>query len=296
MILVVGSTGMVGSEICRMLASNGKHFRALVRETSDPARVEWLMDYGAKLVVGDLRDPASLMAACQGIREVICTVSAMPFSYLPGLNDIQSVDLDGVTRLIEAAKLAGVKHFVYTSFSGSIDRDFPLCHAKRLVEKRLKESGLVYTILRPSFYMEVWLSPAVGFDAANAQATVYGTGDQPIAWISLKDVAQFAVESLENPAAYNCVLALGGPESLSPHQAIQCFEKATCKTFKATHVLSEVLQAQYEAATDPMQKSFTGLMLCCAAGDPIDMRATQKTFSVQLTPLKKYINKVIGFP
>lgn len=59
---------------------------------------------------------------------------------------------------------------------------------------------------------------------------------------------------------------------------------------------SEVLQAQYDAATDPMQKSFIGLMLCYAGGDPIDMRAIQKTFSVQLTPLKKYINKVIRFP
>ena len=66
MILVVGSTGMLGSEICRMLASNGKPFRALVRESSDPAKVEWLTDYGARLAWGDLRDPASLQAATRG--------------------------------------------------------------------------------------------------------------------------------------------------------------------------------------------------------------------------------------
>ncbi len=294
MILVVGSTGLVGSEICHLLASKGKPFRALVRETSDPVKVERLKSYGAQLVKGDLRDPASLKAACQGVSEVICTVSAMPFSYQPGMNDIQSVDTDGVSHLIETAKAAGVKHFIDTSFSANIDRDFPLRNAKRAVEKHLKESGLVYTILRPSMFMEVWLSPAVGFDAANAKATVYGTGDQPIAWISLKDVAQFAVESLENPAARNRSLELGGPESLSPHQAIKIFEKATGKTFEVTHVPPEALQAQYEGATDPMQKSFIGLMLCYADGDPIDMSAIRKTFAVRLTSLKEYVAGVMA--
>jgi NADH dehydrogenase len=284
---------MVGSEICRILASKGKPFRALVRETSDPAKVERLKGYGARLVKGDLRDPASLKAACQGVSEVICTVSAMPFSYQPGVNDIQSVDLDGVTHLIEAAKAAGVKHFIHTTFSGNIERDCPLRNAKRAVEKRLKESGLVYTILRPSMFMEVWLSPAVGFDAANAKAAIYGTGDQPIAWISLKDVAQFAVESLENPEARNCALELGGPESLSPHQAIKLFEKATGKTFEVTHVPPEALQAQFDGATDPMQKSFIGLMLSYTDGDPIDMRVIQKTFAVKLTPLKEYVASVM---
>jgi NADH dehydrogenase len=284
---------MVGSEICRILASKGKPFRAFVRETSDPAKVERLKGYGAQLVKGDLRDPTSLKAACQGVSEVICTVSAMPFSYQPGVNDIQSVDTDGVTHLIEAAKAAGVKHFIDTSFSGNINRDFPLRNAKRAAEKRLKESGLVYTILRPGFFMEVWLSPAVGFDAANAKATVYGMGDQPIAWVSLKDVAQFAVESLENPAARNCALELGGPESLSPHQAIKTFEKATGKTFEVTHVPPEALQAQYDGATDPMQKSFIGLMLCYTDGDPIDMSAIRKTFAVKLTPLRDYVASVV---
>ena len=83
----------------------------------------------------------------------------------------------------------------------SIDLDFPLRNAKRAVEQRLRDSGLVYTILRPSYFMEVWLGPAVGFDAANAKASIYGSGEGTISWISLQDVARFAVESLENPAA-----------------------------------------------------------------------------------------------
>jgi NADH dehydrogenase len=285
---------MVGSEICRLLASKALPFRALVRETSDQAKVERLKDSGAKIVKGNLCDPASLKAACQGVDTVICTVSAMPFCYLPGANDIQSVDLEGVNNLIDAAKATGVKQFIYTSFSGNLDRDFPLRNAKRAVEQHLKESGLVFTILRPSMFMEVWLSPAVGFDAANTKATIYGTGDQPIAWITIKDVARFAVESLTNPAARNKVLELGGPQNLSPHQVIKLFEKAKGKTFEVTYVSPEALQAQYDGATDPMQKSFIGLMTCYAAGDPIEMGAIQKSFGFRLTPVKEHIEGIVA--
>ena len=169
MILVVGATGMVGSELCRLFTTQGMPLRAMVRESSDPAKVEKLKDLGAKIVKGNLCDPDSLKAACQGAEAVICTVSAMPFCYKPGVNEIQSVDFEGVINLIEAAKVTGVKQFIYTSFSGNLDRDFPLRNAKRAVEKHLKESGLIYTILRPSMFMEVWLSPAVGFDCRQRQ-------------------------------------------------------------------------------------------------------------------------------
>jgi uncharacterized protein YbjT (DUF2867 family) len=180
LILVAGATGYVGSEICQRLSAAGKQFRALIRASSDPVKVNRLKSLGGEIVTADLRDRASLDQACHGATAVICTVSSMPFSYQPGVNDIQTTDMDGVTHLIEAAKANKASHFVYTSFSGNIDLDCPLRNAKREVERRLKDSGLAYTILRPSYFMEVWLSPAVGFDAANAKAVIYGTGQKPI--------------------------------------------------------------------------------------------------------------------
>ena len=71
--LVVGATGMLGSEICRQLAAAGKPVRALVRATSDPAKVEKLVAHGAEIFEGDVREPASLAVACQGASAVIST-------------------------------------------------------------------------------------------------------------------------------------------------------------------------------------------------------------------------------
>ena len=100
MILVVGSTGMVGSETCRRLIKEGEAVRALVRPTSDPAKVTALREAGAEIVVGDLRDRETLDVACRGIRTVVCTVSAMPHAYEAGVNDIRTTDLLGVLELI----------------------------------------------------------------------------------------------------------------------------------------------------------------------------------------------------
>ena len=137
-------------------------------------------------------------------------------------------------------------------------------------------------------------SPGVGFDAAIAKATIYGSGDQPISWISRFDVAQFAVESVTNPAARNAVLELGDPEPVSPHQVIKLFEEASGKTFEVSHVPAKALKAQMEGATDPMEKTFVGLMYCYAVGDPIDIKTTLNAFPLKLTSVQDYVKETLA--
>jgi uncharacterized protein YbjT (DUF2867 family) len=290
--LVVGATGLVGGDICRRLAAEGRPVRAFVRTTSDPAKVEALKDQGVEIVAGDLCDPASLQAACQGVKAVISTASSMPFSYVPGENDIQHVDLEGVICLIDAAQSRGAQQFVYISFT--MDNDFPLRNAKRAVEQRLKDSGLTYTILRPSYFMEVWLNPAVGFDATNATARVYGSGQNPLSLISFSDVAEFAVASLDNPAARNATIDLGGPEALSQLQVVQIFEELGGRPFEVEYVPESALAEQQATATDPMQQSFAGLMQKYARGDAVDMQETLHAFPMQLTTIRQYAQNVLG--
>jgi uncharacterized protein YbjT (DUF2867 family) len=291
--LIVGATGMVGTEICRLLTAAGKPVKALVRPTSDPAKVEKLKSLGATVVQGDLRDGASLKAACQGVSAVITTASAMPFAYVPGENTPEITDQDGCLNLVAAAREAGVQRFVYTSFL-PMAAAFPLQDAKRAVEDCLRNSGLTYTILQPTYFAEVWISPAVGFDYANRKAAIYGTGENPISWISYLDVAQFAAASLDNPAARNATLKLGGPEGISPNKVVEIFEKIGGKPFEVSHVPVEALQGQLAGAVDPMQKSFVAMMISYASTTSIDMSATLQAFPLKLRTVEDYARSVMA--
>lgn len=289
-VLVAGATGLLGSEICEKLVQRGHEVRALVRPTSEPARVARLKSLGIDLVTADLKAPESLEKACRGVGVVVCTASST-LSHQPG-DSIETVDRDGLRNLVDAAKKEHVNRFVFTSLSGNMDESSPLQDAKRSVEQHVKQSGLEYTILRPSYFMEVWLSPAVGFNVAASTAVVYGKGDRKLSWISFRDVAEFAVSALESRSTWNRVLELGGPETLSPLDVVKIFERATGRTFAVTHVPEETLRKQFDTATDSLQQSFAALMIDYANGDEVPMAEVLREFPVNLTSVEQYARGV----
>jgi uncharacterized protein YbjT (DUF2867 family) len=287
--LIVGATGLLGSEICRRMRAEGRALRALVRDTSNPSTVAELKRLGAEVVTGDLKNPPSLSAACSGVTTVISTASST-LSRQQG-DSIETVDRQGQLDLIDAAEAAGVKHFVLISFP-NVEIDFPLQAAKRAVEDRLRQSRMTHTILQPTCFSEVWLSPALGFDAANARAQIYGSGQKKISWISFQDVAQFAAAAVDNPRAVNATIGLGGPDALSPLDVVRLVEQLIGKPVEVQHVPEEALRAQHGAATDSLQQSFAGLMLYYAHGDVIDMTPAHRAFAVQ--PMKSVRAHVQG--
>ena len=289
MILVVGATGLLGSEICQKLAGRGEKVRGLIRLTSSSEKVESLRRLGVELCVGDLKDPASLAVACRDVDAVISTASST-LSRQPG-DSIESVDESGQLHLVEAAKGAAVRRFVFVSFRRSTGISFPVADAKAQVENAIADMN--FTVIQATYFMEVWLSPMLGFDYANATARIYGPGTRPISWVSLPDVAEMCVLALRNPAAERKVIQFGGPEMLSPNEVVARFEAIGGKRFKCEHIPEDALRAQYEAATDPMQKSFAGLMLAYSAGDAIDMKSIQERFGIVLTTIDQYARRVL---
>jgi uncharacterized protein YbjT (DUF2867 family) len=291
MLLVAGSTGFLGREICRRVAAEGHDVRGLTRATSDSDVVALLREWQVEPVVGDLGDRASLQAACRGVDTVISTASATR-SRQPG-EGIESTDLEGQLNLVEAARDAGVSHFIYVSFSGGIGADDPLTTAKRTVERRLRESGMAHTILRPSYFMEAWLSPALGFDYPAACATIYGSGEHGVSWIALPDVAAFALRCLGSAPARNATIELGGPEALSLRDVVRIFEEEGGRPFEIREVPEAALQAQ-AASADPMERTFAALMLGCARGDAIPMEATLRDYPLRLRTVREYARDVLG--
>ena len=290
MILVAGATGLLGSAVCQKLARRGETVRALVRATSAKEKLDALRSCGAELFLGDLKDPASLGAACRGVDAVISTASST-LSRQAG-DSIESVDAAGQLNLVNAAKAANIARFVFVSFRRPRAISFPLADAKRQVEEAI--ASLNFTIIQASWFMEVWLSPALGFDYPNRTARIYGPGTSPISWVSFRDVAEMCALALRSPAADRRTIEFGGPEALSPLEVVARFEKIGGRPFQLEHVPEQALRAQFDGAADPMQKTFAGLMLGYLYGDAIDMAPVVDQFGIQLTSVDEYARGVLG--
>jgi uncharacterized protein YbjT (DUF2867 family) len=290
-VLVVGATGLLGTEVCRQLLAADKNVRAMVRSSSDPSKVKALKEMGVETMVADLKDPGSLAPLLDGINAVISTASST-LSQTEG-DSIESVDRIGQLNLVTAADQAWVEKFIFVSFKPT-PISFPLQDAKREVENALIESNMTYTILRAEYFMEVWLGPHLGFDVQNHKATIYGHGANKMSWVSLRDVASFAVASLDNTAAINSIIDVGGPQAVSPLEVVKVFEEHTGQSFEIQYMSEEALTTQKEVSTAPMQQSFYGLMLNLARGSVTPMDEILASFPIRLTSVLDYCHEVLG--
>ncbi|RED43371.1 SDR family oxidoreductase [Aestuariispira insulae] len=289
--LIVGATGILGNVICQDLLGKGRKVRALVRTSSDSDKVAALKEAGAEIVIGDLKDPASLDAACDGVDAVITTASST-LSRTEG-DDIETVDRLGQMALVEAAKKAGVNHFLFVSFPQA-GREFPLQDAKRAVENAIEQSGMTYTILHPTHFREVWLSPALGFDTAEGSVRIFGEGQGRISWVSLLDVRDAVVNSLDNAKAHNRTIRLGGPEALTLLEVIERFEKQAGKSFDREILPLEALEGMH-GGEDPLEKSFAALMMVCHdEGCEIDNSDAAEILGHRPSSIDEFAKQVLG--
>jgi uncharacterized protein YbjT (DUF2867 family) len=290
MILVAGASGELGRAICRKLVERGGTVYGMVRETSAPEAVAELEAMGVTLVRADLASPESLREACSGCDSVVSGMTAMGRAG----ESIEQVDRDGQLALVAAAAEEGVERFVYVSFSGVIGKDDPLTLAKRAVERTLKHSGMTWTVLRPSYFMESWLSPQLGFDVAAGKVRIYGAGREPISWVARDDVAAFASAAVDSEEARNATLEIGGPEAITPLDAVALFESVAGRRLEVENIDEETLRARLTAATAPQERSLVALMLAYARGNAVPMDDMAERFGLELTPLRHWAERTLG--
>ncbi len=298
MILVVGATGILGGLITRRLLGEGRDVRILVRHKSPSEQLapqglatsaQSLIDAGAKPTYGDLKDRASLDKACDGIDTIITTATS---AMRGGEDTVDAVDRQGNRNLIEAAKAAGVKQFIFVSFLGAdIHNPVPLFQAKAETEAALAESGMPYTILSPNFFMESWIGIVVGIPLqAHQPVTLVGEGRRIHSLISVGDVAAFAAAAVGKPTAINQRLILGGPEPLSWRGIVDVFSQ----------VLGQQLPLQFVApgeAIPGLPEIVPGVLAAMETYEsPIPMGETARVFGVEQTTLTTFARHMLGNP
>jgi uncharacterized protein YbjT (DUF2867 family) len=139
----------------------------------------------------------------------------------------EAVDDAGHRALIDAAKAAGVKRFVYTSARGAApDHPVDFMRTKAAVERYLEGSGLNFTILRPAAFMEWHVHELLGKSIVEAgKTTIFGAGLNPSNFIAAFDVASFAVAALGAGNASGATLNLGGPDNISKRDVVRVYER-----------------------------------------------------------------------
>lgn len=292
MILIVGATGNLGSALAKTLLNEGKSVRAMTRT---PEKAEALKQLGAEVVTGDMRDPQSLTNACQGIEKILAAAHSFEGK---GKSSPQVVDDQGNRNLINAAKAAGVKHFVFTSALG-VRPDHPVdfFRIKYKVEQFLKDSELSYTVLRPAAFMESWVEMIAQPMMATGKATIFGMGKNPVNYVAVADVARFAQIGLENPAAKNQVIEIGGPENFSTEQIIEMIEQATGKQAKRSYTpiaMMKVMKVLTRLFNPVMSRMVTAGINFDTTDQTFDMTETLKTYPMQLMRLEDYVRERYG--
>lgn len=289
MILIVGASGRLGDRVSQLLLGQGESVRAMSRT---PSKLDELRKLGAEVVAGDLRVPASLAGACEGVEKVLAAATGFPGE---GDNNPKTVDRAGNRNLIDAAKAAGVKHFVFTSIHDARpDHSVDLFRYKYEAEEYLRASGLSYTILRTTAFMEFWATLIGQPIVEKGQTTIFGRGVNPVNFVSADDVARLALIALESPETRNQVIEVGGPEDLSLLQVAEIFERVTGRTAKKRHVPLPAMRAMsllMRLFNPALSRQIAAGIYMDTEDQSLDMTETLQRFPVQLKRLEDVVRE-----
>ncbi|GAQ84698.1 NAD(P)-binding Rossmann-fold superfamily protein [Klebsormidium nitens] len=294
-ILVVGATGTLGRQIVRRALDEGYDVRCLVRPR--PVSAEFLREWGATTVQGDLTKPESLPAALVGIHTVIDCATGRPEE------PIRKVDWDGKVALIQCAKALGIQRYVFFSIHNCDKHpEVPLMEIKRCTEAYLADSGLDYTVLRLCGFMQGLISQYAV--PVLEEKAVWGT-DAPtrIAYTDAQDVAKWTLAALRSEKFEKQVATLAGPRAFTTQEIIALCERFAGQDAKVTTVPLGILRVTraitrlFQWTTDAADRLAFSEVLTSDTVFSAPMTETFKALGVdplETTTLEKYLQEYYG--
>lgn len=291
-VTIVGASGTLGREVTRQLLADGWQ---VVAATRQPERAESLAKAGAEVRWADLRDAASLRDVCRGSHAIVAAAHALLGR---GANDSGAVDFVGHRTLIDAARAEGVEHFVYTSVRGaSPDHPVDFWRTKFAIERYLERSGVPYTIVRPSAFMETHAHELLGKSVLrDGSAMILGAGITPLNFVSARDVAALIVLILRDRARGETV-EIGGPDNVSRTAVAEMYGRMAGRAVKIRRMPVAVLRA-LAAVTRPVHPGLSRIFRYGAVSDqtdqPFDPRGLLQRYNVRLTRMEDFIRERVA--
>jgi len=228
-LLVIGGTGTLGRQIVLQALTKGYQVRCLVRNFR---RANFLKEWGAELVYGDLSIPETIPPCLQGITAVIDASTSRPSD----IDALKIVDWDGKIALIEASKAANIKRFIFCS-TQNLEQfsNIPLMNIKQGIEIKLKQSNIPYTIFRlTGFYqglIEQYAIPIL------ENLPIWITNENTcVSYMDTQDIAKFCLRSLQLPQTINKTFFLGGPKGWVSSEIIKLCEQLAGQSAKVNQI------------------------------------------------------------
>ena len=228
-LLIVGATGTLGRQIVLQALTKGYPVKCLVRNFR---KANFLKEWGAELIYGDLSIPETIPPCFQGITAVIDASTSRPSD----LDIVKIVDWDGKLALIEAAKAAKVKRFIFCS-TQNLDKfsNIPLMKMKEGIEIKLKQAQIPYTIFRlTGFYqglIEQYAIPIL------ENLPIWVTNENTcVSYMDTQDIAKFCLKSLQLPNTENKTFFLGGPKGWVSSEIINLCEQLAGQSAKVNQI------------------------------------------------------------
>lgn len=220
-IFVTGATGNQGGAVLRYLVSSGFRVKALVRNPSSDSG-KCLIQPNVQIVSGDLNNPLSYQQHLDGVDAVFCNLS-----FKHGVDK----ELNQGINLVNNAKESNVKHFLYSSVVGcDANTGIPHWETKFKIENHLKESGIDYTIIRPSSLYENLLIPEVNKRLLKGKLVLPINGTKVQQFISAEDIGKISTAIFSDPVKYSGKTLTVAAEQMDGVQMAAILSKALGRT------------------------------------------------------------------
>ncbi len=228
-ILVIGGTGTLGRQIVKQALDEGYQVKCLVR---DFRRGAFLKEWGAELIYGDLSKPSTIPATLKGINVVIDSATIRSTSSYTS----ETIDWRGKVALLEAAKLVGIKKFIYFSvLNASKNPSIPLIALKLKVEQYLQNSKINYTVFQCSGFFQGLISQ-YALPILENETIWLPSESAPIAYLDTQDAARAVIQSLNSSEYDKKTVSLIGEKFWNSKEIVELCERLSGKKANISYI------------------------------------------------------------